>query len=108
MGPVTGRWVAYSGGNTTKGAQKNEGQNSTIKCREQHGQGDGNARPTQSEPKFSEATVAQLICGNAERVQDVVKASGDDHNDEVEADLGRSMKLPGKGGTTLVRSALRV
>ena len=46
--------------------------------------------------------MAQLICGNTERVQDVVKDSSDEHDDEVEADLGRSMKLPGKGGTTEV------
>ena len=59
-----------SGGNTSKGAQKNEGQNSKIKCREQHEQGDGNARPPQGDSKISEATVVQLICtcGNTERV----------------------------------------
>ena len=28
-----------------------------------------------------------------------MKDSSDDHDDEVEADLGRSMKLPGKAGT---------
>ena len=51
-------------------------------------------------PALSGATVAQLICGNAERVKDVVMASSDEHDDEVEADLGHSMKLPGNGGTT--------
>ena len=55
-------------------------------------------------PKISGATVAQLqlICGNTERVKDVVVASSGDHDDEVQADLGRSMKLPGNGGTTEV------
>ena len=59
-------------------------------------------RPPQGESKHSEVTVSQLICGNTERVQDVVMASSDDYDDEVEADIGRSGKLPGKGGTTVV------
>ena len=42
--------------------------------------------------------MAQLICGNTERVKDVVMASRDDHGDEDEADLGHSMELPGRGG----------
>ena len=73
-----------------------------IKCREQSGQGDGNTRPIQCDPTISEVTVAQLIRGNPERVHDVVMATSDDYVDEVEADLGRSMKLPRKGGTTVV------
>ena len=43
--------------------------------------------------------MAQLICRNTERVNDVVMASSDDPDDDVEADLGHSMKLPEKGGT---------
>ena len=46
--------------------------------------------------------MAQLICGNTKRVQDIMMASSDDYDDDVEADLGHSMKLPGKGGTTEV------
>ena len=46
--------------------------------------------------------MAQLICGNTKRVTDVVMASDDDRGDEVEADLGHSMKLAGKGDTTEV------
>ena len=42
------------------------------------------------------------VHGNTERVTDVVMASSDDHADEVEAYVGHSMKLSGKGGTTEV------
>ena len=87
-----------SRGDTSKGAQTNEDQKSKIKLREQHGRGDGDARPPQGDSKFSGATAPQLICGNTESVQDVVMASSDDYDDEVEEDPGRSMKLPRKGG----------
>ena len=76
-----------SGGNTSKGAQKNGHQKSKNKLREQHGRGDGDSRPPQGDSKISEVNVAQLICGNTERVQDVMMASSDDYDDEVEADL---------------------
>ena len=79
-----------SEGNTSKRAHKNEDQKSKIKLREQHGRGDGNVRPPQGESKLSEVTVSQLICGNTERVQDVVMASSDDYDDEVEACRPRS------------------
>ena len=51
-------------------------------------------RSPQYDPKASGTTVSQIICGATEKVKGVVMASSDDHGDEVEADLGHSMKLP--------------
>ena len=92
-----------SGENPSNGARKKEGQASKIKCQEQHGQGDGDARPSQCDPNNSGTTVAQVICGITERVTDVVMTSSDDHGGEVKADLGRNMHLPEKGGTSAAR-----
>ena len=82
-------------GTHQKSPRKNEDHKSKKQLQEHHGRGDGDVRPPQGNSNISEVNVAQLICGNTGRVQDVMMASSDDHDDEVEADLGRSMKLPG-------------
>ena len=70
-----------------------------MECKEQHVQGNGNVRPPKYNQKNPETTVDHVICGNTERVNDVVMASNNDHCNGVEADLGHSMKLPKKGST---------